>query len=122
MAVYMKNRRKQRREKLISILGDKCVNCESLDNLQLDHKDRSNKSFGLSGYSLDKPWEFLLEELKKCQLLCKDCHSKKTLRELGGPVQHGSFNMYTRHKCRCDSCRKNWNERCKQWKLNKQLA
>jgi hypothetical protein len=52
-----------------------CVNCDSSDRLELDHKDPALK--------IDhKIWSWSEvhrnEEIAKCQVLCHDCHVKKT--------------------------------------------
>ena len=80
MNIYMKNRYKIRRQKLIDSLGGKCNVCNSSKNLELDHVDPSTKYktiTKLSSYS-DKIWN---EEIVKCQLLCKSCHLEKTKKE-----------------------------------------
>lgn len=48
--------------------------------------------------------EKFLKELNKCQLLCKACHMKKTLKEIQKPITHGKIGSYTRRKCRCKLC------------------
>ena len=46
------------------------------------------------------------EELTKCQVLCRQCHIKKSMecgeRRVAG---HGSGQMYQVHRCRCKECR-----------------
>lgn len=80
MNEYMKRRYEERRQRAIERLGGKCVGCGTRDNLELDHKDPSTKSF-----SFAKIWSYSLnkfdKELEKAQLLCVDCHKKKTKKE-----------------------------------------
>lgn len=74
---YSKQYYRKRIAKLVSILGGKCVKCGCLDNLQFDHIDSNTKTFSIGkilSYSIAKQEE----EIKKCQLLCQSCHSKKT--------------------------------------------
>lgn len=115
MKQYMALRRESRRAKLLELSGSVCQICDSTEELQFDHIDRTTKKFTLSGAGLDKKWETILDELSKCQLLCSECHKKKTVESVdhvGGhnkldesEYQHGTMRMYDYKKCRCDSCR-----------------
>jgi len=69
--------RKEKLDKLRAHLGGQCVGCGTTHNLQFDHIDRTQKSFNIS-LNRDKPYEELLQEVKKCQLLCKECHIIKS--------------------------------------------
>lgn len=118
MALYMGERRKSRRDKLIAMSGGKCTRCCSTDDLNFDHKNPAERKFRLTGKALDGPWEKILEEWRKCQLLCRACHLLKTKEngEYGEPVnkgiskwgevlpEHGCEPAYA-HGCRCDKCR-----------------
>lgn len=43
-------------------------------NLDFHHLDKSTKLFGLAeGYKYS--WQEVLEEIKKCIILCKSCHN-----------------------------------------------
>jgi hypothetical protein len=39
------------------------------------------KSFDAGGVGLTKPWEALVEELNKCDLVCANDHVRRHLRE-----------------------------------------
>jgi len=65
---YGKSRGKDYRGIIISFLGNKCINCESLDNLQVDHKVPRH----LGGEN----------EMGNIQILCISCHKKKTAKEM----------------------------------------
>ena len=63
-----------------ALLGGKCVVCGATEQLEIDHIDPATKEFELTKsntYSRKK----VMEELAKCQLLCKTCHLEKTKRE-----------------------------------------
>lgn len=47
------------------------------------------------------------EELSKCQLLCRECHQKKSIEEAGlnSRDTHGTYVCYRYSKCRCEACR-----------------
>lgn len=48
--------------------------------LDFDHIDPSCKEFNLSDSPRKKSWNKILEEIKKCQVLCSNCHRIKTMR------------------------------------------
>lgn len=104
MASYMHNRRTDRKNKLKKLLGSKCIVCGNSKNLQFDHIHREEKSFTIVN-ALDGKWERLLGEIKKCQLLCKECHKKKTSIDV--MAKHGTDARYSHRKypCRCDLCK-----------------
>jgi hypothetical protein len=68
--------------KALSELGMICSGCgeDHPAALQFHHIDPKEKSFSLSTKTLGAtkkfPWEDVLEELKKCQILCANCHAK----------------------------------------------
>lgn len=110
MSDYMKARRGKRRAKYIELLGGKCSNCGSTNQLEFDHKDSKKKEFDLNDIR-DGSEETILKELKKCVLLCKPCHmekgylSKDFVNKDKEPARHGTVWMYKRYKCRCDKCK-----------------
>ena len=60
-----------------------CSECNNKNlyghQLDLDHIDKSKKSFSLAqNPTLNKPWDIVKEEIGKCQILCKNCHAHKT--------------------------------------------
>jgi predicted transcriptional regulator len=71
------NWRKRVKLKLIAFFGGKCKLC-AYDRhegaLQFHHLDPSQKDFQIGGKS--NSYEKLLEEAKKCILLCSNCHSE----------------------------------------------
>lgn len=122
MKEYMRNRRKSRRDKLISLLGGKCVDCGATENLEFDHLDPKLKNFEIAD-AKDGPENILVEEAKKCQLLCRPCHQKKTRDkwEFGSePARHGTIWMYKK-KCRCDDCKKAISDYMKKRRLMKMM-
>lgn len=110
MRDYMKQRRQNRRAKFIDLLGGKCVNCGSIDNLQFDHANAKKKEFDLNQIK-DSNEGTILKELKKCVLLCDKCHLNKTkankehINKNKKPARHGTPWMYKKYKCRCRKCR-----------------
>lgn len=61
--------------KSIDILGSKCINCGEIDPIVLcfHHlKDKEKKINEIWGYR----WSFIENEIKKCELLCCNCHNE----------------------------------------------
>lgn len=94
--VWMKKRRDEWFEE-----NGPCVKCGSLENLELDHIDPDKKvSHSVWSWSLLKREE----ELSKCQVLCRECHIRKTCQDFrwGDFDDHGA-NRY-HYGCRCEVC------------------
>lgn len=107
MRIYMAERYTRRKAEAVAALGGKCAVCGSTDRLEIDHRDRDNKSFTvcrkIAGVSEAK----LAEELAKCQLLCWEHHNLKTLEETGRKVAKGTHGTLSAYRyCRCPSCKK----------------
>lgn len=111
---YYKTRSTEGRRKLIELFGGKCIKCNSTDSLEFDHIDPKTLVFKLSGPGFNYTWKRVLEEAKKCQLLCHDCHAKKTKANgdhVGGhnkipdiDYKHGTPRMKYYKKCKCEPC------------------
>ena len=109
-AEYHREYYKKRRQAIFEYLGGVCVVCGTTENLEVDHKDRSDKSFSISSKLSVKNNK---EELDKCQLLCTTHHREKTAKENSG-WSHGTIYGWMRKKCSCESCleaKTIWSER-----------
>jgi len=80
-AVYMrmavKRRRKNLREMARASQGNKCKICgykKCQRALSFHHIDPSKKEFDLSSKGLTRSWEKIQLEIKKCILVCANCH------------------------------------------------
>lgn len=71
----------RRRAFALELLGGKCAHCGSTQNLEIDHKNKEEKSFAVSRPAND---EVFKKELEKCQLLCSVCHRRKSTEEHSG--------------------------------------
>ncbi len=102
---YQLERYHRRRQTAIVYLGGKCSICGSTDKLEIDHKNPSLKTLDL-GRLWSVSEKRYLEELPKCQLLCKDHHIQKSQIEdaVRRPVTHGKYWAAYKHKCKCDEC------------------
>jgi hypothetical protein len=83
-----KARWKDRKRKAIFLLGGKCSRCgydKSLAALHFHHLDPSKKEFNWDRLR-QKTWEDVITELKKCILVCANCHA-----EIHAPENNGNF-------------------------------
>lgn len=78
---YQRRWIEDRKQKGLEILGGKCVKCGSTERLEFDHVDPKikNEKIRHGGSLFSLKWEDVLEELKRCQLLCRPCHIEKTI-------------------------------------------
>ncbi len=113
MKAYMKRRYAERRAEALERLGGACAHCGSVDDLQIDHVDRFEKTMKFERMTMvgRERWD---AELAKCQLLCFPCHIVKTREcwdgfgKKSGPITddgHGSGCQYVTRRCRCPECR-----------------
>lgn len=96
--------------KLIKLHGGKCIKCGYSNRhiLQFHHIDPSNKEFaiGRNDFSFNR----LLEESKKCILLCPNCHilehsTHKVVHDIDRKRKHAMLqylNKFSCSKCNCN--------------------
>lgn len=68
---------KRRKENLIKVFGSKCCLCgfdKWQSALEFHHVNAEDKDFGITTDTTTKALEKQLEELKKCILVCSNCH------------------------------------------------
>lgn len=73
-------KRRAIKKMLIKEAGGKCQKCgydKCERALTFHHIDPSEKDFGLSVRSLSRDIDLLREEMKKCILLCANCHAEE---------------------------------------------
>lgn len=71
-------KRRAIKQMLIKLAGGKCSRCgydKCMRALEFHHKNPEEKDFGISK-CLTKSISFLKEEIKKCDLLCSNCHAE----------------------------------------------
>lgn len=86
---YNKGRRLRNKQKLVELFGGLCMDCKQAWPpfvMEFDHRDPALKAFNLGGTSMQFSWDRLVEEAKKCDLVCSNCHRVRT------------------HKQRCEGC------------------
>ena len=82
---FQKKRWKDRKRKAVEMLGGECQKCgyrKNLASFHFHHLDPSQKKYNWDKLRLFK-WDRVVKELKKCILLCANCHS-----ELHAPDQN----------------------------------
>jgi predicted HNH restriction endonuclease len=75
--IAVTKRRKKLRRMAVDFLGGKCVvcgYCRDIKVLDFHHINESTKEFGLSDRGMTRSWEKILSEVKKCVLVCANCH------------------------------------------------
>ena len=78
-----------RRENVVCLLAyykeHPCVDCGEADPtvLEFDHRNPSDKSYGIANRLGRSPWETLLEEIAKCDVVCANCHRRRTAIQFG---------------------------------------
>ena len=60
-----------------------CVDCGEADPLVLEFDHLKDKRFDIGAGLPDRNWEKLLEEMEKCDVVCANCHRRRTARRLG---------------------------------------
>jgi hypothetical protein len=79
---YVSRYQMERKIKAVQVLGGKCYRCPEAHPaaLQFHHRDPATKSFIITTKQLSSPrkypWEMILAEIAKCDLLCANCHFK----------------------------------------------
>jgi 5-methylcytosine-specific restriction endonuclease McrA len=76
--IYLLNRYRNKMKELRELLGGKCSQCSSTEELQFDHVNPDSKHASISRLITNSSKADVLKELTHCQLLCKQCHLKKT--------------------------------------------
>ena len=74
--------RNMMRANMLSYLKNKvCAICgeDDIRTFEFDHVDPSKKSFSITrGLNHGPSWEVVVDEIKKCRILCSNCHKKHT--------------------------------------------
>lgn len=71
--------RRRLKATLVAEAGGKCVRCgydRCVAALHFHHRNPDEKSFGVSASGLTRSATSVREEVKKCDLLCANCHAE----------------------------------------------
>lgn len=78
-----------RKQRIVYVMGGKCALCgykKNIQALEMHHIDPTEKEFTFSNTKEYHNWEELSKEMKKCILLCANCH-----REVHYPLEGENF-------------------------------
>ena len=98
-AVVRRAVRVQLKKAMMELLGGKCVDCGEAHHFSamdfdhiVPHLKKNNVSVLLGKASLGEPEDYgtLVEEVKKCELRCSNCHRVKTWKN----KENGSADRY----------------------------
>lgn len=78
------NRRRARKAQLIALLGGKCYDCDTEfpdrpEVFDFDHRDSKQKLSDVASIIRTGSWKRVLIEVKKCDLVCTNCHRTRTV-------------------------------------------
>ena len=60
-----------------------CVDCGETDVMVLEFDHLSDKEFDISVGMRKRGWSAVLEEIEKCEVVCGNCHRRRTARRAG---------------------------------------
>lgn len=76
----VKRWRKRCKERIITAMGGSCCICKynkCQSSLALHHLDPKKKDFRFGGIRANpKSWDKIVDELRKCVLVCHNCHNE----------------------------------------------
>ncbi len=55
-----------------------CVDCGEGDPIVLEFDHLRDKKFSISKGLQDRPWQDVLDEIAKCEVVCANCHRRRT--------------------------------------------
>lgn len=78
----------ERAEFLMEFFGSHpCVDCGESDPLVLEFDHLRDKEFNVSQGLFTRGWKSLISEIAKCEVVCANCHRRRTAR------RNGSFRV-----------------------------
>ena len=84
---HVKDSRERTKERMIYVMGGKCQCCgynKCNSALELHHINPEEKEFTFSA-NTNRGWETIVSELKKCTLVCANCHREIEAGLIGSP-------------------------------------
>jgi hypothetical protein len=74
----------ERIEYLVGFLREHpCVDCGESDPVVLEFDHLRDKKFGIAQGLRDRDWQSVLDEIAKCDVVCANCHRRRTARRGG---------------------------------------
>lgn len=83
-AQYRKDRADTNYELLKRYLSDKnCADCKCSDVVVLEFDHLDNKRYVISRICRTHSWASIYKEIQKCEIVCVNCHRKRTYKRAG---------------------------------------
>jgi len=60
-----------------------CVDCGEQDPVVLEFDHLRDKSFAIGPALTTRNWQSILDEIEKCEVVCSNCHRRRTARRRG---------------------------------------
>ena len=60
-----------------------CVDCGESDPVVLEFDHLRDKSFATGAKLAQFAWQTILDEIKKCEVVCANCHRRRTAQRCG---------------------------------------
>ena len=57
-----------------------CTDCGEADPVVLEFDHLDGKNFDIGAGVRNRTWEAVLEEMNKCEVVCVNCHKRRTAR------------------------------------------
>ena len=71
----------ERAEYLVEFFRQRsCVDCGEGDPLVLEFDHLGNKKFNIARGLSNRSWQAVLDEIAKCDVVCANCHRRRTAR------------------------------------------
>lgn len=92
---HVKNSRERLKQRIVYVMGEKCQCCgynKCLTALELHHINPKEKEFTISS-NTNRGWSTIVEELKKCTLVCANCH-----REIEAGLKESPLSSFNKER------------------------
>ena len=74
----------ERAEYLVDYFSERCcIDCGELDPLVLEFDHLEDKKFTIATGLRNRSWQAVLDEIAKCDVVCANCHRRRTARRRG---------------------------------------
>lgn len=60
-----------------------CVDCGETDPMVLEFDHLGDKQFGIGTGFAERNWQTILADIDKCEVVCSNCHRRRTARRSG---------------------------------------
>jgi len=60
-----------------------CMDCGETDPVVLEFDHLHDKAFNIGTHLVQRKWQTILDEIAKCEVVCANCHRRRTARRCG---------------------------------------